>query len=161
MHAHPGQTVAPNAALSTLRLVSESLHASQLELFKASKEIHIARQQKERLEGLAKSGGVPGSRIIEIDNQVERMDVNVQAYRQDLLARGLPDDRIDAAAKGEFVTEIVVYAPGEQALMVAEVMLTAAQEDEPKELPFSFEMQSLQVELGEQVEAGGGALPPG
>ncbi len=156
IHAYPGNLVAPNAPLFSLRLVSESLHASQLELFKATKEIEIARQQRERLEGLAVSGGVPGSRIIEIDNQIQRMEVSVQAYRQDLAARGLPPDRIDAAAQGEFVTEIVVRAPGEQALKVAEIALTAANEGEPEpeRLPFSFELQTLKVELGQQVEAG-------
>jgi hypothetical protein len=154
IHAYPGNTVAPNAPLFSLRLVSESLHTSQLELFKATKEIEIARQQRQRLEGLANSGGIAGSRIIEIDNQIQRMDVNVQAYRQDLLARGLPPDRIEAAAKGEFVTEITVQAPGEQSLKVAGIAWTGGVEGEPPRLPFSFELQSLNVELGEQVEAG-------
>lgn len=154
IHAYPGNTVAPDAPLFSLRLVSESLHASQLELFKATKEIEIARQQKQRLEGLTRSGGVAGSRIVEIDNQIQRMDVNVQACRQDLLSRGLQPDRIDAAAKGEFVTEIVVRAPGEQALKVAETALTAAVEGEPERPPSGFELQVLKVELGQQVEAG-------
>ncbi|MGE0758148.1 MAG: hypothetical protein AB7O38_14055 [Pirellulaceae bacterium] len=92
--------------------------------------------------------------MIEIDNQIQRMDVHVQAYRQDLLARGLPHDRIDAAARGEFVTEVTVNAPGEKALQVAEIALTGAVEGESRPLPFSFELQSLHVELGEQVEAG-------
>ncbi len=154
IHAYPGNTVAPDAPLFSLRLVSDSLHTSQLELFKATKEIEIAEQQKQRLAGLAQAGGIAGSRMIEIDNQIQRMDVNVQAYRQDLLARGLPRDRIDAAAQGAFVTEIVVRAPGEQALKVAEIALTAAVEGEPARLPFSFELQVLKVELGQQVEAG-------
>jgi membrane fusion protein, heavy metal efflux system len=155
IHAYPGNTVAPNSRLFSLRLVSESLHTSQLELFKATKEIEIAHQQKKRLEGLAQSGGIAGSRLIDIENQIERMDVNVQAYRQDLLARGLSDERISAAAKGEFVTEIEVRAPGEEAVQISEVVLAAgAEEPEPVKLPFSFEVQSLKVELGEQVEAG-------
>lgn len=154
IHAYPGTTVLPDSPLFSLRLVSESLHASQLELFKASKEIEISRRQKQRLEELTQSGGVAGSRIIEIDNQIQRMDVNVQAYRQDLLARGLSQDRIEAAAKGEFVTEIVVHAPGEKSLQAAEIALTSATDDEPARLPFNFELQVLKVDLGQQVEAG-------
>ncbi len=154
IHAYPGSTVLPNAPLFSLRLVSESLHTSQLELFKATKEIEIAQQQKKRLEGLAQAGGLAGSRLIEIDNQIQRMDVNVQAYRQDLLARGLPKDRIDAAAQGEFITEIIVRAPGEQAIKSAEVALATASVDETPRLPFSFELQMLKVELGQQVDAG-------
>lgn len=45
-------------------------------------------------------------------------------------------------------------APGEQALKVAEVMLTGGVGDAPGQLPFSFELQALKVELGQQVEAG-------
>lgn len=153
IHAYPGSMVPPNSPLVSLRLVSESLHTSQLELFKATKEIEIAKQQKQRLEGLASSGGLAGSRIIEIDNQIQRMDVNVQAYRQDLLARGLSNDGIDAAARGEFITEITVRAPGEQAVNMSEIGLTSAT-DEPRGLPFSYELQSLKVELGQQVDAG-------
>jgi hypothetical protein len=134
--------------------VSESLHTSQLELFKAAKEIEIAKQQKKRLEGLTVSGGIAGSRLIEIDNQIERMEVNVQAYRQDLLSRGLDQERIEAAARGEFVTEITIQAPSEQAVKVAEVALAAVQDGKPAQLPFSYELQSLKVELGQQVEAG-------
>lgn len=152
--AYPGTTVAPNSPLFALRLVSESLHTSQLELFKATKEIDIARQQKKRLEGLAESGGIAGSRLIEIDNQIQRMDVNVQAYQQDLKARGLSEKQIDGAAKGDFVAEITVNAPGEQALKATEVVLAAALEGEPARLPFSFELQVLKVDLGQQVEAG-------
>ncbi|MDZ4820940.1 MAG: MchE protein [Planctomycetota bacterium] len=154
IHAHQGDTIAPNAPLFSLRLVSESLHTSQLELFKASKEIEISRQQKQRLEGLAQSGAVAGSRMIEIDNQIQRMGVNVQAYRQDLLSRGLPPERIDAAAQGEFVTEIVVSAPSEQTLKSGEVARSGKTGEESKRLTFSFELQVLKVELGQQVEAG-------
>lgn len=152
IHAYPGNIVSPDAPLFTLRLVSESLHASQLELFKATKEVEIAKQQKQRLEGVAQSGGIAGTRLIEIDNQIQRMDVNVQAYRQDLLARGLPRDRIEAAAKGEFVTEILVRAPGEKAADVAPIAFGG--EPEQRSSPFSFELQALKVELGQQVDAG-------
>jgi cobalt-zinc-cadmium efflux system membrane fusion protein len=154
IHAYPGNTVAPNAPLFALRLVSESLHTSQLELFKATKEIEISRSQQKRLEGLAKDGGIAGSRLIEIENQVKRMDVNVLAYRQDLKARGLSAEQIEAAANGDFVAEITVTAPGEQALKVAEVALASAIEGEPARLPFSFDLQTLKVELGQQIEAG-------
>lgn len=154
IHAFPGSTVAPNAPLFTIRLVSESLHASQLELYKATREIEIAQRQHKRLSDLAQSGALAQSRIIEIDNQIDRMQATVDAYRQDLQARGLPKERIDAAAKGEFVTEMVVRAPDEQAPQTAAVVLASRVEQEPQRLPFSFELQSLNVELGQQVDAG-------
>jgi biotin carboxyl carrier protein len=154
IHALPGSTVAPSDPLFTIRLVSESLHTSQLELHKAMREIEIATRQRQRLNDLAESGAIAKSRIIDLDNQIERAQATVDAYRQDLQARGLPADRIDAAARGEFVTEMVVRAPAEEAVLAGHVRATAFENSEPGRLPFSFELQSLNVQLGEQVEAG-------
>ncbi len=152
--AYPGKAVEPKAPLFSIRLLSDALHASQLELFKATKEIEIARRQHERLEKPAQAGAVPQSRLLEIQNQVDRLNVAVQAYEQDLRSRGLSDEQIANSAKGEFVTEIVVYAPGDEEVEQTEVALASYESGEPKELPFTFEVQSLKVELGQQVEAG-------
>jgi biotin carboxyl carrier protein len=143
---YPGDAVDSGAPLFRIRLVSESLHASQLELFKATREIQIAREERQRLATAAEGGALPRARLIEIDNQIRRLQVNEEAYRQDLLARGLPSERIAAAARGEFVTEIEVAAPTEQATA------NAAAEGEPQ--PVQFEIHELKVELGQQVDAG-------
>jgi biotin carboxyl carrier protein len=154
IHAYPGDKVEPDSPLCTLRLVSASLHTSQLELFKATREIELARKEKQRLEGLAEDNSVPRSRVIEIENEIQLMNVNVQAYRQDLAARGLPPDRIEAAAKGRFVTEIVVRAPDAEAQPASEMASAAAMFVDPPALPAGFELESLHVQLGQQVEAG-------
>ena len=152
VHAFPGTTVAPDAALFTIRLVSDPVHKSQLELFKAMKEIEIATRQLKRLEDLAQSGALAQTRIFEIENQLDRMQATVEAYRQDLVARGLSQRSIDDAAAGQFVTEIVVKAPAEMAVErpTNKSVATAAQ----AALPFAFEVHSLDVELGQHVEAG-------
>ncbi len=152
--AHPGDIVQPNQALFSVRLTSESLHASQLELFKASRGIQIAQNERKRLSGLAESGALRGSRIIEIDNEILKLEATVDAYRQDLEARGLTKERIDAAARGEFVTQITVRAPGEEALPAPEIALASGSPPEPGRLPFNFEMHELNVDLGQQVQAG-------
>jgi sulfur transfer complex TusBCD TusB component (DsrH family) len=153
--SHPGETVEPNARLFKLRLTSESLHTSQRELFKASREIEIARQQKQRLEGLAQSGGIAAARIIEIDNSIQRLDATVQAYRQDLLARGLTEEQVNESATGQFVTEITVRAPPENALQQAELALVSRVADgESTKPPFKYEFHELAIALGQQAEAG-------
>ena len=151
VQAFPGTTVAPEAALFTIRLVSDSVHKSQLELFKATKEIEIAQRQRRRLDELALSGAVPQARLYEIENQLDRMQATVEAYRQDLVARGLSIASIDAAAAGEFVTEIVVRAPADQSLADATAHAAGAGAEN---VPFAFEVHSLDVELGQHVEAG-------
>ena len=159
VHAFPGMTVAPNAPLFTIRLVSDPVHKSQLELFKAMKEIEIARRQLKRLEDLAQSGALAQTRIFEIENQLDRMQATVEAYRQDLVARGLSPQSIDDAATGQFVTEIVVRAPAEAATTIAPMATTDTTPpplSPPGQdaLPFAFEVHSLDVELGQHVEAG-------
>jgi len=149
VHAFPGTTVAPRAALFTIRLVSDPVHKSQLELFKAMKEIEIARRQLQRLEDLAQSGALAQTRIFEIENQLDRMQATVEAYRQDLVARGLSERSIDDAAAGQFVTEIIVRAPAETGDAA-----DATPSGEASEVPFAFEVHSLDVELGQHVEAG-------
>jgi hypothetical protein len=154
VYAHPGETVEPNAPLFALRLTSESLHTAQRELFKAAREIEIARQQKQRLDSLAQDGTLARNRIIEIDNQVQRAEVNQEAYRQDLLARGLSADQIAAAAQGQFVTEILVRAPppGEMPAEDGFSENAADETDEPP--PFRFEFAEMNIALGQQAEAG-------
>jgi membrane fusion protein, heavy metal efflux system len=150
--AYPGDTVSPDSELFSIRLVSEALHTSQLELFKASREIQITQAQRKRISDLADVGTVARNRIIEMDNQISRLEVVVQAYRQDLLTRGLSDERIQAAAQGDFVTELIVKAPGEEQVRLA--VATDNAPSEPKPLPFTFELQDLKVELGQQVQTG-------
>jgi cobalt-zinc-cadmium efflux system membrane fusion protein len=155
IYSHPGETVEPSAPLVSLRLTSESLHTSQRELFKATREMEIAGEQRQRLEQLAKEGAVAKNRLLDIDNQTQRAEVNVEAYRQDLLARGLSQEQLAAVAKGEFVTEITVQAPGSQVLEPPETPLVASQSDEETTpLPFKFEFEDLEVSLGQQAEAG-------
>jgi len=159
IYHYPGDTVQPDAPLFGIRLISESLHASQLELFKATREIEIAEQQKSRLADAASSGALAQSRIVEIENQVRRLQVTVEAYQQDLRARGLTKDRIEAASRGQFVTELIVRAPKVEPLPDSEKKAEPeakpdAEVKPPATPPFAFEIHDLNVELGEQVSAG-------
>ncbi len=154
IHAFPGDTIEPLAPLFTLRLLSDSLYDSQLELFKATKDAELAQRQLERISEAAQSGALPQSRLIDLENQIERYTATIQAYRQDLKARGLPTDQIEAAAQGEFVTEIVVRAPGDPEPDDAAVAASESTEASADRAPFAFEVQSLAVELGEHIDAG-------
>lgn len=142
IHAFPGDTVAAGASLATLRLLSDSVYSSQLELFKATKDSEITESQIERLSAAAKSGALPKSRLIDLENELERQTATIQAYRQDLEARGIAEDQIDAAGKGEFLTEIIVSAPAQ------------GKSSKASDPSYTFEVESLEVELGQQVAAG-------
>ncbi len=153
IHTFPGKTVQPNAPLFTLRLVSDAIHTAQLELFKATKEIEIARQQRQRLEGLAASGGVPGVRMIDLENEIQRLQVTAIGSQQILVARGFSLEQIAAASQGDFVTEITVFAPVESASRTDSVGGGSDRHPLPQGA-FAFEVQTLNVALGQQVDAG-------
>lgn len=155
VHHFPGDTVRPGDALFTMRLLSETLHLTQSELFKNSQEIQIAQDQKKRLSGPAVSGAIPESRLVEIDNQLRRLTVAAKAYRQELQTRGLTSDQIDGVAEGKYVSEIVVKAPQQgstDSRLVAGLLVKLPAERSGDTL--NFEVQELKVDLGQQVQAG-------
>jgi cobalt-zinc-cadmium efflux system membrane fusion protein len=150
VHAFPGDTVRPGARLFTLRLISEYLQNAQSELFKATREIELVREKRERLKDVAQSGLVPPTQLIELDNQQRRLGAAVQAYRQDLLTRGLTPAHLEAIAAGKFVAEIEVVAPPPpSSARPLPVSVAGGDSAEP-----AFEVQELKVELGQQVQAG-------
>jgi len=145
VHAFPGDTIRSGDKLFTLRLLSETLHGTQAELFRKTKETQITEDQKKRLTELYQSGALPLARMIDVDNQLQRLAVAVQASRQELLTRGLTPEQINQAAEGKFVSEIEITAPSKQ--------LRPAPLPSRKDGPI-FEVQELKVELGQQVQAG-------
>lgn len=153
----PGETVRPGDTLFTVRLLSESLHLTQSELFKATEEISIARTQLQRLKSAAEA--LPAARIIEVENQITRLGVATKAYRQELLNRGLLPDQITAAAEGNFVSEIEIVAPSPSVKPDAKDLIPSSASEsnssDSNSLPApSFEVQELKVDLGHQVQAG-------
>ena len=145
VHRFPGESVRPGEVLFTLKLVSESLQLSQTELFKSTQEIKLARDSKKRLES---SGGVPEARIIEVSNQITRLEVLVTAARQELLLRGLLPAMLDAVAEGKFVVDLDILVPEAPEALPRDVNRSAASP------PETYELQELKVELGQQVQAG-------
>ena len=156
VHAFPGDTVKPGDRLFTLRLFSEYLQNTQAELFKATREIQLITEQHARLEGLVKAGGVPESRLIELDSQLRRQKTLIQSFQQDLLTRGLNPDQIKSVTEGTFVSTIDVVAPAalEQPKDAAAIQPVAFHTTEGSGNDLAFEVQELNVELGQQVQAG-------
>ena len=156
VHAFPGDTVKPGDRLFTLRLFSEYLQNTQSELFKATRETLLLKEQRVRLEGPAKSGAIPEVRLIEVDNQLRRQTAAIQAYRQDLLTRGLLPEQIDGVTEGTFVSTIEVVAPPPVAEVkrAAEIQQAGFQLIDNRVEGLAYEVQELKVDLGQQLQAG-------
>ena len=146
IYHYAGETIESGGALFTLRLVGESFQTSQTELFKAMKESEITQEEIDRLKPLFESGAVARAKYIELKNQLRRLAVTIQAYRQDLQIRGLTPEQIDSVANGTLISEITVAVPAGLKVNQARGGYTAA--------PMVFELQELNVELGQQVQAG-------
>lgn len=155
IHAFPGDTVKPGDRLFTLRLFSEYLQNTQAELFKATREMQLVKEQRTRLEAGARSGAISEARIIELDNQLRRHTAAIQAHRQDMLTRGLRPEQIDGVTEGNFVSTIEVVAPPvARARQTAAVQPPDAQFIDNRVEGLAYEIQELKVDLGQQVQAG-------
>jgi cobalt-zinc-cadmium efflux system membrane fusion protein len=155
-HAFPGDTVRPGDRLFTLRLFSEYLQNTQKELFSSTRETELIQEQLDRLRPLADKGGIPKTKIIELDNQLRRQEAVIGAHRQDLLTRGLNPEQIKNVSNGQFVSTVEVVAPpliNERETLVS-IRQASFQQDRANEEGFAFEVQELNAELGQQVQAG-------
>ena len=141
----PGDTVRPGEVLFTFKLLSESLHLTQTELFKATLDIKLAQAQRKLL--VSSGGAVSEARVIEVENQILRLQVAVKAYRQELLNRGFSPVLIDGVAEGTFVNEIALVVPSRAGD-------AATTPGSGKTDPTLYEVQELKVEPGQQVQAG-------
>jgi cobalt-zinc-cadmium efflux system membrane fusion protein len=154
IYAFPGDTVRPGERLFALRLFSEYLQNTQAELFKATSETQLIGEEKTRIEALAKTGTIPGSRMIELNQQLRRQQTAIQGYRQDLLTRGLNPEQIDGVANGKFVASIDVLAPP---LLPAAANANDSRQEkliDDASQSLAYEVQELKAELGQQVQAG-------
>lgn len=141
IHKIAGDSARPGEPLFTLKLLSEILHQTQTDLFKATQDITLAEAQRKRL--VSSAGVVAESRVIDVDNQITRLQVAVKAYRQELLNRGLLPNQIDAAAAGQFVSEISIDVPTRAAALSAASSAALASE-----------VEEVKVSLGQLVQAG-------
>lgn len=154
VYAFPGDTVRPGDRLFALRLFSEYLQNTQAELFKATNETQLIGEEKIRIEALSKTGTIPGSRIIELNQQLRRQLAAIQGYRQDLLTRGLNPEQIDGVASGKFVASIDVLAPPLLPLSPSDRDPGSEKLIDDASQSLAYEVQELKVELGQQVQAG-------
>jgi multidrug efflux pump subunit AcrA (membrane-fusion protein) len=148
IHAFPGDTVKPGEKLFTLRLVSEYIHDTQSDLFKVTREIELETEKRQRLAQIGE-GVIPQVRIIEVDQQLRRLQAALATHRHDLSARGLSPEQIAGVERGTFVTSVDVFAPaaGPTNRRMATPLTTNAGDA-------LLEVQELKVDLGTQVQAG-------
>lgn len=161
IHVYPGDTVRSGERVVTIRLFSEYLQSTQTQLFKSSQEIALLQREIDRLSSIATAGGISKSRLIELENEIQRQTTLVKATKQELLNRGLSPEEIQEVAGGNFVSSIDVVAPPPRTIQlekrsdkqppVAQASYVAS---DPASESLAYEVQELAVELGQTVQAG-------
>ena len=125
-------------------------------MFSAVKETQFVQEELERLKPIAESGAVAQAKIIDIQNRLRRQEALIQAHRQDLLTRGLNPQQIEDVSRGEFVSTVDVVAPPlvKQPDELVTIRQTAFQHEVGPTEGIAYEVQELDAELGQQVQAG-------
>ncbi len=156
VHAFPGDTVKVGDRLFTLRLFSEYLQKTQKDFFSSARETEFIEAELKRLLPLAEKGGIAKTKIIDLENQVSRQAAIIQGHRQDLLTRGLNPDQIEGIAKGQFVSTVEIVAPplAKKRSNETTIQQTSFRMQDSQQTGFAYEVQELNAELGQQVQAG-------
>lgn len=153
--AVPGDTVLPGDELFVIRLNSEYLQSSQMQLYKTARELEINKDQYKRLEGLAKSGAIAEAKIVELEYEQRRLAATSKGLQFDLAARGLSDEQIQEAAAGTFLTEFIIRAPRKE---TTKTVTSGGEKSTAPNVPTfdiqPYEVEELKVQPGEQVQAG-------
>lgn len=152
--AFEGDLIQPGDKLFSIKLVSEYLQKTQSDLFRAIREVEIFNQEITRIQRLIDSGSLAGKRKIELKQQISRQNALIDAFRQELVARGFSKEDIERVEEGQFLTSIDIFAPSfvtKNQHVVRRVEYT--KKSAPRVGEF-LEIQQLKVELGQQVDAG-------
>lgn len=138
-----GEALEPGRKLFDLRLTHEDLVQSQADLLQTTAEQEVTDKEITRLEKLAADGTVPGKRLLDLKYEKDKSDAVLRARRQALILHGLSEAQVNAIVqKRELFKEMTVTVDNVAA--------------DGKRSPSGglFQVQSIKVSQGQQVDAG-------
>jgi multidrug efflux pump subunit AcrA (membrane-fusion protein) len=136
-----GEAVAEDTPLFDIRLTHEELVSAQAEFLKAAEQLDVARRELARLEAITE-GVIAGKRILEQKYEKQKIEGLFNAQREALTLHGLSDSQVDEILKTRHLLKsLTVRAPKHV-------------DDCHCEVDHLFHIQSLNVQVGEQVAAG-------
>lgn len=137
-----GAAVAPDEPLFDIRLTHEELVTAQSNLIRTAQSLEVVEREIARLNSIG-DGIIAGKRILDQEYEKQKLQASLTAERQALLLHGLTETQIDGILQSrQLFQSITVRAPGHV-------------DDEPGCTDeHLFHMQSLPVNVGQQVQAG-------
>lgn len=137
-----GAAIEPNAPLFELKLTHEELVTAQANLIRTAENIDVVDREILRLKTVG-DGVVAGKRVVEQEYERQRLEAGLRADRQALLLHGLTDQQVDSIlAQRKLFQIMTVQAPDH------------GHEQGNCDERHLFHVQSLDVDPGQQVEAG-------
>ena len=107
-----GAAVAPGDALCEVRLTHEDLVEKQSDFLRDLEQLDVINQEVNRLEDVARSGAVPGRRLLEPMYEKQKLEGAMRAEREALLLHGLTAEQIGTIERErQLVKTIVIHAP--------------------------------------------------
>ncbi|QEG18939.1 efflux RND transporter periplasmic adaptor subunit [Gimesia maris] len=155
MNYYPGDTVQPGEVLYTIRILSETLQQTQTNLFKDTQNIALAATKKKRLESTR--GAIPEARIIEVANEIKRLQVAIKGYQHELLSRGFSHEQLQKISSGDFVRDLDILVPDRMSqggMLKKPAVTKSTGKNSRPEAPVTFEVQECKIDLGQQVKTG-------
>ncbi len=138
-----GEALEPGRKLFDLRLTHEDLVQSQADLLQTAAEQEVTDKEIARLEKLAADGTIPGKRLLDLKYEKDKSDALLRARRQTLLLHGLTETQVNGIVqKRDLFKEMTVS--------VANVATDGKQSSTGS----LFQVQSIKVSQGQQVDAG-------
>jgi len=140
-HVMPGEAIAEGSVLFEIQLVHEELGAAQGAFLESAEALDVVNAEIRRLES-ATEGVIAGRRILEQKYERRKIEARLRAQREGLLLHGLSDVQIDHILKTrELLKSMTIHAPTHKDC-------ATCRSDHP------YHVQSLAVQIGQQVEAG-------
>lgn len=139
-----GQAVVPGESLFELRLTHEELVQAQTEFLRSAEELDIVNREIARLEPLAEKGAIAIKTIIDRRYEREKLLAVQRAQREGLLLHGLSAEQIDGILKRRRLLQSLT------------IRVPQGRDETAKTGPREpiYQVQKLQVERGQYVEAG-------
>jgi multidrug efflux pump subunit AcrA (membrane-fusion protein) len=141
IHVIEGEAVAPETPLFDIRLTHEELVTAQGEFLKAAEQLDVVNREIARLESIAE-GVIAGRRILEQKYERQKLAGLLNAQREGLILHGLSEAQVDEILKTRHLLKLLTVRAPQHA------------DDCDCEVDHLFHIQSLNVQVGTQVEAG-------
>jgi multidrug efflux pump subunit AcrA (membrane-fusion protein) len=136
-YVHEGEAIPENAPLFDLRLTHEDLVTAQSEFLATADALDVVGAELERLEAITE-GVIAGKRILEQKYERQKLKAKIEAQRQALRLHGLGEEQIDEILKSR--------------QLIQTQTIRAPTRGDPDQHP--YHVQSIEVQLGQQVTAG-------